>query len=78
MHVLCLQGWSPPAPAALARVGVITLCRPHRRHSLLRLQVHAFAMDVRDPEAVKAALDKVVAAAGVPDIVVNNAAGASS
>lgn len=35
-------------------------------------------MDVRDPEAVKAALDKVVAAAGVPDIVVNNAAGASS
>lgn len=54
------------------------MCRPHRRHSLLRLQVHAFAMDVRDPEAVKAALDKVVAAAGVPDIVVNNAAGASS
>jgi NAD(P)-dependent dehydrogenase (short-subunit alcohol dehydrogenase family) len=33
------------------------------------------ALDVRDPDAVAAAFDEVAAAAGLPDVLVNNAAG---
>ena len=32
-------------------------------------------MDVRDPEAVKTVADKCVANLGLPDIIINNAAG---
>lgn len=38
-------------------------------------RVLAVASDVRDADGVKAAVDKVVAEAGVPDICMNNAAG---
>jgi acyl-CoA-binding protein len=38
-------------------------------------RVLAFAADVRDPDQVKAALDACEREAGVPDIVINNAAG---
>lgn len=38
-------------------------------------RVLAVASDVRDADGVKAAVDKVVAQAGVPDICMNNAAG---
>ncbi|XP_014677280.1 PREDICTED: 2,4-dienoyl-CoA reductase, mitochondrial-like [Priapulus caudatus] len=37
--------------------------------------VHAIAADVRDPAAVATAVDDCVATLGLPDIVVNNAAG---
>ncbi|XP_048576396.1 2,4-dienoyl-CoA reductase [(3E)-enoyl-CoA-producing], mitochondrial [Nematostella vectensis] len=38
-------------------------------------KVIAVAADVRDPEQVKAAVDECVAKSGLPDIVINNAAG---
>ncbi|XP_071957591.1 2,4-dienoyl-CoA reductase [(3E)-enoyl-CoA-producing], mitochondrial-like isoform X2 [Antedon mediterranea] len=38
-------------------------------------KVHAFSADVRDPEAVKTAVDNCVATVGLPNIVINNAAG---
>lgn len=39
------------------------------------LQVLALAADVRDSEAVKSAVDECVSAFGLPNIVINNAAG---
>ncbi|XP_033124764.1 2,4-dienoyl-CoA reductase, mitochondrial-like [Anneissia japonica] len=38
-------------------------------------KVHAFSVDVRDPEAVSAAVDNCVEVAGLPQVVINNAAG---
>lgn len=38
-------------------------------------RVLAYAVDVRDPDAIAAALDKLEADAGTPDVVINNAAG---
>ena len=35
--------------------------------------VYFFPADVRDPESVKKAIDALVAQAGLPDIVINNA-----
>jgi len=39
------------------------------------MRVLAYSMDVREPEAIAATLNALEADAGVPDIVVNNAAG---
>lgn len=50
-------------------------------HSLLFIsyscyqQVLAVAADVRDPSHIKSAVDKCVSQFGLPDIVINNAAG---
>lgn len=50
-------------------------------HSLLFIsdgcyqQVLAVAADVRDPSNIKSAVDKCVSEFGLPDIVINNAAG---
>ncbi|KAK3551027.1 hypothetical protein QTP70_011520 [Hemibagrus guttatus] len=38
-------------------------------------KVHAVQCDVRDPASVKAAVDKLVTDVGLPDVVINNAAG---
>ncbi len=38
-------------------------------------KVHAVAADVRDPDALTAAMNGIESAHGVPDIVINNAAG---
>lgn len=38
-------------------------------------KVVAYSMDVRDPTAIKSAVDKCVSQVGLPDIVINNAAG---
>ncbi|KAK6326378.1 hypothetical protein J4Q44_G00020230 [Coregonus suidteri] len=38
-------------------------------------KVHAVQCDVRDPKAIEAAVDQLVEVAGLPDVVINNAAG---
>ncbi|GAB6032710.1 2,4-dienoyl-CoA reductase, mitochondrial [Chamberlinius hualienensis] len=38
-------------------------------------KVVAYSMDVRDPAAIKSAIDNCVSQVGLPDIVINNAAG---
>eukprot|EP01100_Stratorugosa_tubuloviscum_P001913 TRINITY_DN1439_c1_g1_i2.p1 TRINITY_DN1439_c1_g1~~TRINITY_DN1439_c1_g1_i2.p1 ORF type:complete len:434 (-),score=230.10 TRINITY_DN1439_c1_g1_i2:178-1479(-) len=38
-------------------------------------RVHPLQLDVRDPEQIKKAIDEIVSIAGLPDIIVNNAAG---
>ncbi|XP_028673605.2 2,4-dienoyl-CoA reductase, mitochondrial isoform X1 [Erpetoichthys calabaricus] len=38
-------------------------------------KVHAVQCDVRDPASVQAAVDELIRVAGLPDVVVNNAAG---
>lgn len=45
------------------------------RRYLKKIQVLAVAADVRDPESVKAAVDKCESEFGLPNIVINNAAG---
>lgn len=43
--------------------------------SLTGNKVHAVQCDVRDPKSVEAAVDNLVEVAGLPDVVINNAAG---
>uniref|UniRef100_A0A8C7E0C7 2,4-dienoyl CoA reductase 1, mitochondrial n=1 Tax=Oncorhynchus kisutch TaxID=8019 RepID=A0A8C7E0C7_ONCKI len=38
-------------------------------------KVHAVQCDVRDPKSIEAAVDQLVEVAGLPDVVINNAAG---
>uniref|UniRef100_A0A674DAV3 2,4-dienoyl CoA reductase 1, mitochondrial n=1 Tax=Salmo trutta TaxID=8032 RepID=A0A674DAV3_SALTR len=38
-------------------------------------KVHAVQWDVRDPKSIEAAVDQLVEVAGLPDVVINNAAG---
>lgn len=38
-------------------------------------KVHYFPSDVRDPEAVRLMVDKLVSTLGLPNVVINNAAG---
>uniref|UniRef100_A0A6Q2X6D6 2,4-dienoyl-CoA reductase [(3E)-enoyl-CoA-producing], mitochondrial n=1 Tax=Esox lucius TaxID=8010 RepID=A0A6Q2X6D6_ESOLU len=38
-------------------------------------KVHAVQCDVRDPKSIEAAVDQLVDVAGLPDVVINNAAG---
>ncbi|KAJ8288449.1 hypothetical protein COCON_G00011080 [Conger conger] len=38
-------------------------------------EVHAVQCDVRDPSSVKACIDELINVAGLPDVVINNAAG---
>ncbi|XP_032415440.1 2,4-dienoyl-CoA reductase [(3E)-enoyl-CoA-producing], mitochondrial isoform X1 [Xiphophorus hellerii] len=38
-------------------------------------QVHALQCDIRDPQAVACCVDQMVALSGLPDVIINNAAG---
>ncbi|KAI1885491.1 hypothetical protein AGOR_G00204240 [Albula goreensis] len=38
-------------------------------------EVHAVQCDVRDPASIKACVDELISVAGLPDVVINNAAG---
>ncbi|XP_065064162.1 2,4-dienoyl-CoA reductase [(3E)-enoyl-CoA-producing], mitochondrial-like [Rhopilema esculentum] len=75
------QGMVKTLSALGAKVGIMS-----RRYDVLKKtadeisgetgnQVFAVQGDVRDPESVKAALDAVEAELGLPNIVINNAAG---
>jgi len=67
---------------SLAASGAIVMAAARRTERLQKLvsdiaatngRAHAIALDVADPSSVEAALAQIVALAGAPDIVVNNA-----
>ncbi|WP_048440841.1 SDR family NAD(P)-dependent oxidoreductase [Caenimonas sp. SL110] len=66
----------------LARAGATVVLAARRRDRVLELaaqladegcRTHAVALDVTDTASVNAAFDEILARAGVPDVVVNNA-----
>lgn len=66
----------------LGRAGATVVLAARRRQRVLELagqladegyRTHAVALDVTDVAGVKAAFDEILAMAGVPDVIVNNA-----
>ena len=54
---------------------ILSLYRFHLYQNSFPLKVLAVQGDVRDPEGVKSALDTVEAELGLPNVIINNAAG---
>jgi NAD(P)-dependent dehydrogenase (short-subunit alcohol dehydrogenase family) len=66
----------------LGRAGATVVLAARRRERVMQLadqladegcRAHAVALDVTDASGVKAAFDQILAVAGVPDVIVNNA-----
>uniref|UniRef100_A0A8C7M461 2,4-dienoyl CoA reductase 1, mitochondrial n=1 Tax=Oncorhynchus kisutch TaxID=8019 RepID=A0A8C7M461_ONCKI len=59
----------------LSALGAECVISGYKSQHYCCLLVHAVQCDVRDPKSIEAAVDQLVEVAGLPDVVINNAAG---